>query len=402
MILALTANGPGEFAGWVRPLLAALYARAPDLDVRIFCVADDYATGLEPAYIRRYFPQVTVYPARESLAFVLGGGLTGAPARADRVQYLGGDLLHAARIHDRLGGIATSYRFSRKRFAQRFARVFAVDEKNRAQLLRWGVPAERIQIVGNLAIDGALGEAEGRFGDAETDAARDGVILFPGSRKNEIEQILPMFVRVALQVRRRLPNVPIAFARSPFGGDEEIARALAAGGRREAYGARAELASDAIEIEGERFPLVGAAMRAARSARLAIAIPGTKVIELAALGIPTVTVMPLNLPELIVVNGVLQYVGRIPAIGTPLKRTVVRLGTDRFRYFAQPNMDADRELDPEVRGTILPSRVAHVAAERLADAAWRAATGAALRALYAAHVGAAERMADVLLEGSAA
>jgi hypothetical protein len=401
MILALTANGPGEFAGWVRPLLAALYARAPRLDVRIFCVADDYATGLEPAYIRRYFPQATVYPARESLAFVLGRGLDDAPARVDRVQYLGGDLLHAARIHDRLGGIATSYKFSRKQFAQRFARVFAVDEKNRAQLAGWGVPADRIQIVGNLAIDGALGEASGRFGDADTDAARDGVILFPGSRKHEIEQIVPMFVRVALQLRRRLPGVPIAFARSPFGSDDEIAGALAAGGRREAYGLRAVLADGAIEVEGERFPLVAAAMRAARSARLAIAIPGTKVIELAALGIPTVSVMPLNLPELIVVNGVLQYVGRVPALGTTLKRTAVRLGTDRFRFFAQPNMDADRELDPELRGTILPSRVAHVAAQRFADVAWHAETSAALRTLYAAHAGAAERMADVLLEGSA-
>jgi hypothetical protein len=28
MKIAITANGPGEFAGWVRPLVAALRARA--------------------------------------------------------------------------------------------------------------------------------------------------------------------------------------------------------------------------------------------------------------------------------------------------------------------------------------------------------------------------------------
>lgn len=400
MILALTANGPGEFAGWVRPLLNALYERAPDLDVRAFCVPDDYATGYEPAYVRRYFPRATAYSAAEYLRFALGRPLAGLPARADRVQYLGGDLMHAARLHDRLGGVATAYKFSRKRYAGRFARVFAVDDANRRELLGWGVPAERIAVVGNLAIDGALGEAEGRFGDPDSDAARDGILLMPGSRKHEIEQMLPMFVRIAMQLRRRLPGVPLAFARSPFTTDAELAQALERGGVREVYGYPAELepGGAAILAGGERFPLIAAAMRAARHARLAVAIPGTKVIELAVLGIPTIATMPMNRPELVVINGVLQYAGRIPLVGTPLKRTAIAAGIKRFRFVAQPNIDAGRELDPEIRGTLLPSRIAHVAAERFADAAWLAETSSALRSLYAGHAGAAGRMADALLE----
>jgi hypothetical protein len=400
VILALTANGPGEFAGWVRPLLSALYERDPALDVRVFCVPDDYATGYEPEYVRRLFPRATVYPRGDYVRFALGRPLEGLPARVDRVQYLGGDLMHAARLHDRLGGVATAYKFSRKRYAARFARTFAVDEANRRQLVGWGVPAATVTVVGNLAIDGALGEAEGRFGDPDSDAARDGIVLMPGSRRFEIEQMLPMFVRVALQIRRRLPGVAIAFARSPFTSDAELARALVRGGVREAYGYPAELAvgGTAVIAGGERFPLVTAAMRAARHARLAVAIPGTKLIELAALGVPAVSTMPMNRPEFVVINGVLQYVGRIPGVGVPIKRTAIAAGIKRFRYFAQPNIDAGRELDPEIRGTLLPSRIAHVAAERFADAAWLAQTGSALHELYAAHAGAAGRMADALLE----
>ena len=403
MILALTANGPGEFAGWVRPLLSALYERDAALDVRVFCVPDDYASGHEAGYIRRYFPHATAYTPAEYLRFALGRPLEGLPSRADRVQYLGGDLMHAARLHDRLGGVAMAYKFSRKRYADRFARVFAVDAANRKQLLGWGVPDERISIVGNLAIDGALGEAEGRFGDPDSDAVRDGILLMPGSRKFEIENMLPMFVRIALQIRRRLPDVPIGIARSPFTTDEELARALAAGGVREAYGypARLEAGGAAILAGGERFPLLAAAMRAARHARLAVAIPGTKLIELAALGIPSIATMPLNRPELIVINGVLQYVGRLPLVGVPAKRAAIAAGHKRFRFVAQPNIDAERELIPEIRGTLLPSHVAHVAAERFADAEWLAQTGAALRALYAGHAGVAGRMAGVLLEDAA-
>jgi len=291
--------------------------------------------------------------------------------------------MHAARLHDRLGGVAMAYKFSRKRYADRFARVFAVDAANRKQLLGWGVPDERISIVGNLAIDGALGEAEGRFGDPDSDAVRDGILLMPGSRKFEIENMLPMFVRIALQIRRRLPDVPIGIARSPFTTDEELARALAAGGVREAYGypARLEAGGAAILAGGERFPLLAAAMRAARHARLAV--------------------MPLNRPELIVINGVLQYVGRLPLVGVPAKRAAIAAGHKRFRFVAQPNIDAERELIPEIRGTLLPSHVAHVAAERFADVEWLAQTGAALRALYAGHAGVAGRMAGVLLEDAA-
>jgi lipid A disaccharide synthetase len=404
VILALTANGPGEFAGWVRPLLAALYARAPELDVRVFCVPDDYATGYEPAYLKRLFPAVTVYPTATYLRLALGRPVEGLPARVDRVQYLGGDLMHAARLHDRLGGIATAYKFSRKRYAGRYARVFALDAANRQQLLDWGTPADRIAIVGNLAIDGALGEAAGRFGTAGSEAAPGGVLLFPGSRKHEVANVLPMFVRAAVQLQRRLPGVPIAFARAPFADDRAVEAALAGGGVRTAYGLRATLERDAagvataIRAEGERFALVEAGMRAATRARLAVAIPGTKLVELAALGVPTISVAPFNAPELAVINGPLQYAGRLPLIGTPLKRTAAVAVAKRFRWFAQPNIDAGRELIPELRGTIVPALLASAVVERFHDDAWRTAVAPELRALYAGHAGAAERMAAALLE----
>jgi hypothetical protein len=399
MKIAITANGPGEFAGWVRPLVAALRAREPDVEVHVLGVPDDYATGREADYISTMFPGVHAYPAKAFVGFALGRPLAGLPAQVDRVQYLGGDLGHAVRVHQRLGGIATSYKFSRQRYAQTFERVFAVDAANADQLAGWGVPRERIGIVGNLAIDGALGEAAGDFGDPLSDAARDGILLFPGSRKHEIANILPLFVRVAVNLRRRLPGVPIAFAGSPFVSDDAMRAALERGGEHPlAYGRRAELIDGAVVADGEAFPLVRAAMRAAAVARLAVAIPGTKVIELAALGIPAVVCMPFNAPELVVINGPLQYVGKLPLIGTPLKRAAALAVASRFTHFAQPNIDAGRAIDPEIAGTLLPSEVARVVAERWSDADWCRGAGDELRALYAPQTGAAGRMADALVE----
>lgn len=400
MILALTANGPGEFAGWVRPLLFALYARAPETDVRLFFVPDDYATGQEAEVARRLFPRATVYAPRDYVRFALGRPLAGLPARVDRVQYLGGDLMHVARLQKRLGGIATSYKFSRKSYRALFARVFAVDAKNREELADWGTPSERIDVVGNLAIDGALGESSGAFGDPPSDAASDGIMLLPGSRKHEVANLYSFFVAVAIALRRRLGDVRIAFGRSPFTTDRELDAALRAGGDPRAYGVTAELAEDggAIRSGEHRFALVRATMRSAVAARLAISIPGTKLIELAAIGVPSICCLPFNAPELAVINGPLQYLGRLPGLGAPLKRAAALAFIKRFRYFAQPNIDAGRELIPELNGTLFPARVAAVAAERYADGEWCRRTGAELSALYASHAGAAKRMSAALLE----
>ncbi len=400
MILALTSNGPGEFAGWVRPLLFELFARDPAIDVRLFFVPDDYATGQESAVARELFPRAHVYAPREYVRFALGRPLADMPRRADRVQYLGGDLLHAARMHKRLGGCATSYKFARKSYRKLFARIFAVDEPNRRQLLNWGLADERISVVGNLAIDGALAESSGAYGDPPSDAAADGIILLPGSRKHEVANLYSFFVAVAIALRRRLGDVRIAFGRSPFTTDSELDTALRAGGDPRAYGASAELVDggQAIASGEHRFALVRATMRSAVRARLAISIPGTKLIELAAIGIPAILCLPMNAPELAVINGPLQYIGRLPGIGAPLKRAAAMAVTRRFRYFAQPNIDADRELIPELSGTLFPARVASVAAEYYADGAWCARVGAELRARYAQHAGAAGRMSAALLE----
>jgi hypothetical protein len=406
MVLALTCNGPGEFAGWARPLLHALYEREPSLEAHLFFVPDDYATGREPDVARTMFPQLHVYRPRDSLAAALGRPLPGLPKRIDRIQYLGGDLMYAARLHGRLGGIATSYRFSRPRYGARFDRVFAVDDANRIQLMDWKTPVDRIEVVGNLAIDAAFMEARGAFSEAAAGsaaAAGGGVIVLPGSRRHEIANMVPMFLAAAVHLRARDPGLQVAFGISPFTTDDELARALESGGDPLAYGARGRVQRDGdvtylVNESGERFPVARNAMSAAVAARLALTIPGTKVIELASLGVPSIVCAPANKPEVVVINGPLQYLDRLPLVGTTLKRSAVVAFARRFRFVAQPNIDAGEALIPELRGTLTPGRIATVVLERWADRFWCERTGSALRARYAVHAGAAERMAKRLLE----
>jgi hypothetical protein len=400
MRIALTANGPGEVAGWLRPLLRSLYRHVNDLEALVFLVPDDYATGSEAEIVREAFPAARVYDPKSYLKFALGGRLDGAPARVDLVQYIGGDLLHAARVHARLKGRAATYKFSRRAYRRLFERAFAVDAHNVEQLAGWGVPRGNIERVGNLAIDGALFEAGLT---PEPGTPTDGFLIMPGSRAYEIANLVPFFFAVALRILREQPGLPIAFALSPFTSRERVRAAIEQGGHPRMFGQRGRLVSEGdrdylTSGAGEvRFPILSTALAAARHARLVLTIPGTKTIELAVLGTPALTITPLNAPEIVTINGPLTYLDRIPFVGAPLKRAAAVALSRRFAYHTQPNMDAGAMLIHEVHGTVTPGRIARVALERYEDEAWIASSGNALALLYRDHVGAADRMAESLL-----
>lgn len=409
MRIAIATNGPGEFSGWVRPLVAELLRVAPQTDVSLFFVPDDYATGREPEVAARLFPNVRIVPPRAYLAFALGRRTADGPESADIVQYLGGDLMHAARLRTRLSARLRTYKFARRRYVPHLDCAYALDTQNADQLMSAGVPAKRVNIVGNLAIDGALAEASGNFvtsGHGET-IAPNGILVMPGTRKLEVANMVPFFLQMALRMRALRPEIPVAFAISPFTTQAELARALNAGGHANAWGARGRVivrpGGLAIEADagGDPFTVVRDAMRHAPHARLAVTLPGTKCIELAALGVPAVVCVPLNAPEVVVVNGPLQYLNRLPVVGTALKRALV-IGVDRrFELTAQPNIDLGRSVMPELRGTLMPGDVARRVLAYADDAAARAEASQTLRALYAGHAGAAERMARSLLEAHA-
>jgi hypothetical protein len=317
------------------------------------------------------------------------------------VQYAGGDLLHAARLHARLKGKAATYKFSRRRYRNVFDRAFAVDDGNADELEEWGIPRDRIVCVGNLAIDGALLESAL---PPEPGAPDDGLLVMPGSRRYEVENLIPFYFTVALRILHERPELPIAFGLSPFTPLDRVRAAIEGGGDPRVFARRGRLVTEngAAFLESldakARIPVLFNALSAAKRARLVLTIPGTKTIELAALGKATLTITPLNAPEIVTFNGPLTYLHRVPLVGVPLKRAVAVGVSRRFTYHTQPNIDAGETLVHEVHGTVTPGRIARLALERYDDPAWIALTGERLAALYRGQVGAADRMADSLLE----
>jgi len=400
--IVVTTNGPGELMGWARPFLRAVFDRAPDADVTVIFVPCPYATGREAQATAEMFPKAKVLDPKAYGRFLLRGRANAAATPgmhrgAGALQYLGGDLFHATTVARRLDLRPMTYKFTKRSYGQSFARFFALDDRNAAELRRQGAPADRVKVVGNLVPDGVLGSLSRSVWPA---GGGNGVCVMPGSRPNEIKLGLPFFLAVARELRRRKPDLKITFVLSPFNGDDQLRAALDAPPDPRMFGIPGSLRPDGscIDADGESFPIDRSGdYNAVAGARLVVTIPGTKCIEAAVLGRPMLVVVPLNRADAIALNGLAGYLHLVPLVGRPLKAMIVRAAERRFRFVTQPNIDADRAIVPEMRGVLHPADVAAKAASLLDDPVALDAMSEALSRIYAKDVGAAGRMADEAL-----
>jgi hypothetical protein len=67
------------------------------------------------------------------------------------------------------------------------------------------------------------------------------------------------------------------------------------------------------------------------------------------------------------------------------------------KYYSQPNIDAGREVSPELYGTLTPGYVADQAAMYAANESWQHDVAPRLKDIYAPHIGVAHRVVQSLL-----
>ncbi len=139
--------GPARSRAGSARSCAGLYERDPVarraslLRTRRLC---DRATRAELA--KRSFPSAHVYDPKTYVRVALGRGVCpSCPRASTSCSILGGDLMHAVRLHGRLHGDCVDLQILQGTpIARRFARFFAVDAKNVEQLRAWHTPEERI------------------------------------------------------------------------------------------------------------------------------------------------------------------------------------------------------------------------------------------------------------------
>jgi len=329
--IIIVANSPGELSALVKPVAETLYRKISDARIILVLTPCQYTSGKEMEYIKSIRGISEVIPAKGYTNWILRNRKPKINfAEKGIVLYLGGDLAHAILVAKKVKYPAVAYVQDRLGWSGSYKRFFVPDVRTKARLSRNQKIKRKIKIVGDLMVDSV--------GHIRKWTPKKNVITFlPGSRHWQINHTTPIYKKIIEHIRIEMPKAVFQMVSSPFVQAKPI---------------------DGVKVID---------LDEVHNSELVITIPGTNTARLAAMGIPMISVFPLDNPDVIPLDGLPHYIGKIPYLGSKFKKVLVDTLNKKIKYFALPNMKANREIVPEIRGIIYPATVAMKAVALLDD-----------------------------------
>ncbi len=415
--IVILANGPGEVATWVKPVVRSLQAKAAEhaaYRISVILSPCPHASGQEPLILSGY-PEVSrVQSASHFFKFLLTG------KTADNwdwhakgvVVFLGGDQLYTVLVAKRLGYRTVTYAEWDARWTRLIDR-FAVMQPRLAEK----APAayqHKFTVVGDLMADvqaigdrSAITTALGCSPDSEL------VGFLPGSKPAKLEMGVPMSLAIAKHLHSQRPSSQYVIGVAP----SLTLADLTAYADLENNPAIALLDAPAVTLHqpetglpywqienGPRIHLWQCfpALDLFSQCQLCITTVGANTAQLGALAIPMIVLLPTQrLGAAQLADGWLGLVSRLPGIGAIARRfinpLIIKTLQKSGKRFAWPNIWASREVVPELFGPITPADVADLALDYLTHPEKLNALRQTLRDLRGP-AGAADKTADLILE----
>lgn len=373
MDVIITTNSPGEVSAWVRPMVKVIKAEWPHCTITVVIPPCTFASGREVPVVESY-PEVdrVISPGEYTQYALLRRKPVGfSPAEEGFVLFLGGDLGHATLLGERMDFPVYAYSERDAGHAEKIRLFFVPTERVGVRIQKKGVKPEQVRIVGDLMLDAVKPTlAKSKINKLLGLRSQDLVLnLFPGSRPNEVREGLPLFVNTALRMKKENPAIKPIVTLAPFITLNNVRTYLQRkkGLLWDLQEVSEELAR--LKVNGEEILIYrGSSYNTMQVTQLAISLPGTNNVELAAMEVPTLVVLPLNWPEAIPLPGVVGIVGQVPVLGKWLKRRVVipKLRT-KFPMVSPVNRTAGELIFPELVGILQEEEIARSAQTILAS-----------------------------------
>ncbi|MFA4858572.1 MAG: hypothetical protein WC901_06470 [Candidatus Margulisiibacteriota bacterium] len=357
-IVVLT-NSPGELSALARPAIEALAQTLTNARIILVLTPCQYASGKEIEYANT-IPGIAriVGPKEYQRWFFFNqrpAGLTFNPKGI--VVFLGGDLLHAAIVSRKLRYPAVAYVNDRLGWKKYFKKFFIPDELTYQKFKKKGLGEHQVKIIGDLmASPIPIPTSPASIAQKNNlDPAQKIVAFLPGSRTFQLNFMVPFFMDVVDLLVANQGGMQFVFSVSPFTEISDMQKLLKSGARLVTERGLTFI----VTALGNRILVTKDANYETISlADLCITIPGTNTAQLAALGKPMVMVFPLNRPDEIPMEGLMHFITRIPFLGRQIKKAAARWVNAQTPFFALPNIKAQQEIVPELRGILKPVQVA--------------------------------------------
>lgn len=365
MDVILTTNSPGEVSAWVRPMVKAVKAEWPESKITVFIPPCTFASGREVPVVES-FPEVdlVVGPSPTLRYLLLRQKPHGfQPEKKGFVLFLGGDLGYATRLGKRLNYPVYAYSERDAGHPEAIRRFFVPSEWVVDRLVGKGISQAKIQVVGDLMLD-AVKPDYGKEEMRKLLKIEDQHLvlnIFPGSRPYEVAESLPLFLQAALLLKQRNNAIKPLVTLAPFITHENIRKYMSKFSKGDW---KLEVTDEEnliwLTLRDQEFLLyTGNSYNTMQVTDLAWSLPGTNNVELAAMEVPTLVILPLNWPELIPLPGVVGLIGQIPGLGGFLKRRIVipKL-VEKFPQVSPVNRAQGQFILPELVGMLTSGMIA--------------------------------------------
>jgi hypothetical protein len=313
------SNSPGEIFAWVPPVLDALSELKGMVNTEVILLPCRYASGNEKQALEKSRQNIDdsslncVYSPRQSIKKILFGSSREYKQNPGVILFLGGDPLWAYLLSRKTSYSVIAYTEHQSiSFEKSFYKVYKRDRD------------------GDLMLDG-LASNEGAASHDTNNKKK--IVFLPSSRPKHFEHLLPFFKETA----RYLPS------------DWQIIFKIAPS---------IELSPSKIEAGDDFFEYDYSGNNDIFfESQLAVTIPGTNNILLAASGLPSLVVLPLNKAELIDIDGL---AGAVLNWGfmRRIKRTLIKKMALKMPWVSSINRKEKRTIFPEVVSELSPKDLA--------------------------------------------
>ncbi len=379
--LVVTASGPGELSGLVRPLLEEIHRQRRPWHISIWLWKSAFSVGTEQEVISRLPGGHRVYLARGNLCVLaLGDSIAAlkAPGPPRALLHMGGEPIFSLLLARRLRCPALVYSEGRRIRSHRgFRKVFLSEKPAHASWRMIERSGGRYLVVGSLFVDALNGVYRKTGGQCRGSNGKKITIgLFPGSRPYQVRYMAPFFLFLSRRVAKKIENAQFLFAKSEYLSHGAFMRLMSrkrSGTSRDFHDTRMRDQDCSIpEGANKGIPILSSEEVFARS-DMVVMLPGTCTAEGMLMGIPMVVLAPYYRLGSNPSPGVPVYMDAILGMmGKCLKQKIMLAVLKRFTFFSHPNLKAGREVVPELRGWIRPFQVVNTVERMARDEKWRA------------------------------
>ncbi len=324
--LFIQANSPGEISAWVKPIAITAKQYNPNIFITLYLVPCQYATKKEADVAKTISEIDEIIPVNKSLLYLFSLKKLIKKSKNGAILYLGGDPFYSSRMSSKTGFPAFAYTEHQNFPTKAFTHVFFKHKDGDLMAANSQIQHFERNLI---------------FQKYSLNPKKDYCLIFPGSRPEHFKAFFKLCLDTVTEIHKSKPYHFI-FCISPYISDDLLNE------------------SQPDNNTPNITYLRGNSLELLHISTLMISLPGTNTAEAMYMHCPMYTLCPLNQPKLLILDGLLGLIVKLPLIGSLILFIALSILKKKTKFASLPNKLKNEKIVPEFIGIIKPKEQAHI------------------------------------------